>query len=62
MYENYLFLDVMKSTNTSNEKIRKLTEIMNQNEKAIKEFNIIEENESDLMDFKFSVNDKVKVE
>ena len=57
------FKEVMsKNTMASNERIRKLKEIINQNEIAIKEFIIPEENEQDLTDFKFSVNDRVRVE
>jgi hypothetical protein len=49
-------------TNLSNDRIRRLTELLNNNEASIKEFNYQEDKDEDLMDFKFSINDKVKVE
>jgi hypothetical protein len=63
MHVRIILKEVMsKNTMASNEKIRKLKEIISQNEVAIREFNITEENEQDLTDFKFSVNDRVRVE
>ena len=56
-------LVINKHTLIANEKIQKLTELMNLNEEMVKKLahnsNIVD---MDLTDFKFSVNDKVQIE
>ena len=54
--------DIAKCTYQSNEKIMKLNLIMERNENELNKYFVNEENDRDLTDFKFSVNDKVKIE